>query len=172
MLWDDAPHDWRRLAAHEAGHAVIAEFLAWRVEAIFITPGIGGEVRTVDVAPAPWIEIAVGAAGHAAEAALCGGLHDLSYSDRRRVADAFEGAGADSFACLDVEGQIALLVATSPRLRWRIVAVARALVEAGGRLNRQEFLRIAGHHSRLRNEVRRACRQIVREALQDSMDGD
>ncbi len=115
--WHDLPRAWRRIAVHEAGHAVIGEMCGYRVAEISLADGVGGMVRFLRDA-APWAMIAAGCAGHAAEAVLSGrGLKSASLSDRRTVAELFDDAGGDIFAGESVEAQLAFMVATFPTLR-------------------------------------------------------
>ncbi|MBY0512874.1 MAG: hypothetical protein K2P78_03065 [Gemmataceae bacterium] len=156
----------RRVALHEAGHAVAAELFGWRVRGLS-AHGLSGLTTFSAGPPHPLADIAVSCIGHAAELYFCGGCRGVSRSDRADTRAAFARAGVRASGAMvrEVENRLAGLFWSVPQLVQLVGSVATALLESdAGYLTRRELLSAAGpavRSRRLRRRVRRLCEMVA-----------
>ncbi|MBM3982670.1 MAG: hypothetical protein FJ304_20845 [Planctomycetes bacterium] len=176
MRWRDLPPDVRAVAVHEAGHGVMGELLGWRVRFLRLDDA-GGLCRLTDAPPAPWVDLVVSAAGHAAERSLRGRVRGgVSWTDRAEAAAVVEMAGVEAWNCpeavWDVEERLwPAFEGESVRqaVRWVVRELARV-----GYLSRNSFLALA-RPALVDHETRRAvrlfCRRMAVEVLERHLEG-
>ncbi|MBA4189799.1 MAG: hypothetical protein C0467_17595 [Planctomycetaceae bacterium] len=171
LKWRELPPAVRAVSLHESGHATTAELLGWKVRSLELHADGGGVCWLSGAPPAPWVDLVVSAAGHAAEMHYRGRVRGGgSWTDRAEAAAVVEQTGVEAWECpeavLELEERL-WPVLELDSVRQAIVRVSRELARMRC-LTRRMFVALAepALNDETRREVRRFCRRTVLEVVE------